>query len=297
VSKLIIENSQRTRGTPSVVLQCELLQHNITCQDIQSRYTVNIGFHSPRRAHGPWMILVVSYGKVLAGFSNWLTSPQTNTPPNLKPPQKALVPTTSHPSSGPYIHAQAPTSDPSGTPGVRVHMYVKFGEDRAILEDLTFLTFDLNDLDKIRPTSGTRSRGQPTPMCEVWRRSGHFWGFDLFDLNDLDLWNIRPLSGAPGASLHPCVKFGEDRAIFEDLTFLSFDLNDLDLWIIRSPVALLGPAYTPCREVWRRSGHFWGFDLWPQWPWPLDNPTPSGTPGASLHLCVKFGEDSLVFKM
>jgi hypothetical protein len=148
--------------------------------------------------------------------------------------------------------------------------------------------------------------------------------FGISDLNDLDLWNIRPPSGAPGASLHPCVKFGEDRAIFEDFTFLTlmtltfgksdpsgtpgaslypvpwslakigpfedltFDLNDLDLWKIRPPVALLGWAYT-C--VWSlvKIGPFlriWPFDLnlWKIRP-------PSGIPGASLHPYVKFGED------
>jgi hypothetical protein len=87
--------------------------------------------------------------------------------------------------------------------------------------------------------------------------TGNFGEFDLnltFDLNDIDLWQIRPVAGTPGVRLHVCAKFGEDRIIFVNLTFdltLTFDLNDLDLCQIR----------------------------------PL-----SGTPGVRLHVYTKFEE-------
>jgi hypothetical protein len=57
----------------------------------------------------------------------------------------------------------------------------KFGEDRAIFVNLTF---DLN-------------------------------------YNDLDLCQIRPLSGTPGVRLHVCAKFRDDGAIFVNLTYFA----------------------------------------------------------------------------
>jgi hypothetical protein len=77
---------------------------------------------------------------------------------------------------------------------------------------------------------------------KFWWSSGHFCEFDLylnltFDLNDLDLCQMRPLSGTPGVRLHVCAKRGvpfginfPQRPIFQ--SFVDFAQNNIRKYLI-----------------------------------------------------------------